>query len=477
MMDVDIWYSMLALLVPSASLLVTGHAVLSKRDPGSAITWVALAWLVPVLGVLLYLLFGINRLHRKVSSLGWERAEWEHGEYACSRDDLREQLEQRDHHLVSLYDAIDRIAVRPMVSGNAVRSLVDGDEAYPAMLEAIRDARESVTLATYIFGNDVIGRQFADALEAAVHRGVEVRVLIDNAGERYTWPSMVGVLRRRGVTVARFFPRLPARFFGMNLRNHRKLLVVDGRIGFTGGMNIRRHHCMSSGRRATRDMQFRFEGPMVRQLQEVFYEDWYFATKEQLQGPRWFPSLKPVGEVLARGVRGGPDENLLKHHLALHAGIASAKRSIRVVTPYFLPDSTLMSALNMASLRGVQVDIVLPESSNLPFVNWAMMAQIPPLLDYDVRLWFTSKPFDHSKLMVVDEAWVFLGSTNWDPRSLRLNFEFNVECYGRKFATDLAARVDVRISGAKQLTREAMDARMLPLRLRDGVARLFMPYL
>lgn len=476
-MNIDIWYSIIALLVPSASLLVTGHAVLSKRDPGSAVTWVALAWLVPVLGVLLYLLFGINRLHRRVSALGRERAEWSDLDHACSRDTLREHLEKRDRHLVSLCDVMNRIAVRPLVSGNHVTPLVDGDQAYPAMLEAIQGARESVTLATYIFGNDVIGRQFADALQAAVERGVEVRVLIDNAGERYTWPSMVGVLRRRGVTVARFFPRLPSRFFGINLRNHRKLLVVDGRIGFTGGMNIRRHHCMNSGRRATRDMQFRFEGPVVRQLQEVFHEDWYFATRERLQGPCWFPGLQPVGEVMARGVRGGPDMNLLKHHLALHAGITAAKRSVRIITPYFVPDWTLMSALNMASLRGVQVDVVLPEKSNLPFVHWAMMAQVWEMVDYGVRIWFTPKPFDHSKLMVVDEAWTFLGSTNWDPRSLRLNFEFNVECYSRRIGTDLAALIDVRISTARQLTGEAITNQSLPVRLRDGVARLFMPYL
>jgi len=476
-MDSDIWLSLAALLVPTASVLVTGHAVLSKRDSRSTVTWVALAWLVPVIGALLYLLFGINRMNRRISALGMERGEWADDVHSCSRDTLREHLGSKDSHLVTLGDAMNRITVRPLVAGNVVKPLVDGEEAYPAMLNAISRARESVTLATYILGNDFVGRQFADALEAAMQRGVKVRVLIDNAGERYTWPSMVGVLRRRGVRVERFFPSLRTRFFGINLRNHRKLLVVDGRIGFTGGMNIRRHHCMSSGIRATRDLHFRLEGPVVRQLQEVFYEDWYFACRERLVGTRWFPQLTPVGPVIARGVRGGPDDNLLKHHLALLAGIASAKRTIRVLTPYFLPDATLISALNMASLRGVSVDIVLPAHSNLPFVHWAMMAQISDLMDYDVRIWFTGRPFDHSKLMVVDEAWTFLGSTNWDPRSLRLNFEFNVECYDRALGIELASRISSRINAARRLTRDDIDDRMLPARLRDGLARLLMPYL
>ncbi len=476
-MELDLWYSIAALLVPIASLLVSCHAVLTKRDSRSALTWVALAWLAPIFGVVLYLLFGINRLNRRVSALGRSREDWEDDIHACSRSSLLELLDDRDRHLASLAEAMNRISVRPLVTGNRVRYLVDGEQAYPAMLEAIRQARSSVTLATYIFGNDVVGREFADALEAAVRRGVEVRVLIDNAGERYSWPSMVGNLQRRGVPVARFSPSFQARFFGLNLRNHRKLLVVDGRTGFTGGMNIRRHHLMDSGWRATRDVHFRFEGPLVRQLQEVFYEDWYFAADERLDGERWFPPLQPVGSVVARGVRGGPDENMLKHQLALLAGIASASRSLRIMTPYFLPDGTLMSALITANLRGVKVDVLLPSRNNLPFVHWAMLAQIRPLLDYDVGIWLTPPPFDHSKLFVVDDAWTFLGSTNWDPRSLRLNFEYNVECYDRPLATELAELIDNRIAAARRLSLRDIDGRSLPLRLRDGMARLLMPYL
>ncbi len=473
----DYWYSLVALLVPLVSLLASGHAVLSKREPRSALTWVALIWLVPVFGVILYLLFGINRIRRRASSLRRMELARYQSTHVVDSTALMKRMGPEYAHLRPLADAMNRITVRPLVDGNAVQYLVDGEEAYPAMLGAIRHARRSVTLATYIFGNDVVGREFAAELEAAVQRGVEVRVLIDNAGERYSWPSMVGYLRRRNVPVARFFHRFPARFFGMNLRNHRKLLVVDGCIGFTGGMNIRRHHRLDSGRRAARDIQFRFQGPVVRHLQEVFYEDWYFSTHERLDGEEWFPQLEPAGQVIARGIRGGPDDNLLKHHMALHAAIACARRSVRILTPYFLPDSTLVTALNLASLRGVQVDIVLPAHNNLPFVHWAVMAQIRQVLDYNCRVWLSGRPFDHTKLLVVDGAWTFLGSSNWDPRSLRLNFEFNVECYDQQLATDLAARVDTRIANAIRLTRKDVDNRLLPVRLRDGVARLLMPYL
>ncbi|WP_290632781.1 phospholipase D-like domain-containing protein [Aquisalimonas sp.] len=473
----EFWYSVIAVIAPVLALIGSAHAVLAKRDSRSALTWVALLWLVPVLGAGLYLLFGINRINRRAAALRRKVLDEFARDHECGLTMLRNRLGPDAQYLEGLAQATNRIVPRPLVQGNSVEPLMDGDEAYPAMIAAIDQAERTVTLATYIFGNDDVGHAFADALQRAVARGVEVRVLIDNAGERYTWPSMVGDLQRRGVPVARFFPGFPARLVGINLRNHRKLLVVDGCIGFTGGMNIRHHHYRDAGRRATLDLHFRVEGPVVRHLQETFYEDWLFATEEELDGPGWFPELTPAGTVVARGVPDGPDHHFLNHQMALQAAVTTARESVRIVTPYFLPEATLAAVLNTASIRGVTVDIVLPEQSNLPFVHWAMMGQIRQVLIYDCRVWLTPKPFDHTKLMVVDDAWVFVGSSNWDPRSLRLNFEFNLECFDRTLAHNLSARVDERIRRARPLTCEDVDERPLPERLRDGVARLAMPYL
>lgn len=473
----EFWYSLIAVIAPVLALIGSAHAVLTKRDSRSALTWVALLWLVPMLGAGLYLLFGINRINRRAAALRRKVLDHFERDHECDLNMLRSRLGPDGQYLEGLAQATNRIVPRPLVQGNSIEPLEDGDEAYPAMLAAIDGAERTVTLATYIFGNDDVGHAFADALQRAVTRGVEVRVLIDNAGERYTWPSMVGDLERRGVPVARFFPGFPVRLVGINLRNHRKLLVVDGCIGFTGGMNIRHHHYRNAGRKTTLDLHFRVEGPVVRHLQEIFYEDWLFATEEELDGPGWFPELTPAGTMVARGVPDGPDHNFLTHQMALQAAVTTARESVRIVTPYFLPEATLAAALNTASIRGVTVDIVLPEHSNLPFVHWAMMGQIRQVLTYDCRVWLTPKPFDHAKLMVVDDAWVFVGSSNWDPRSLRLNFEFNLECFDRTLAQDLSARVDARIRRAHPLTRGDVDERPLPERLRDGIARLGMPYL
>ena len=263
---------------------------------------------MPVVGVALYVLLGINRIKRRATLLrsGQYRAE----PRALEREVPPEQLEQvlgvHNRHMRTLVELVGRVTHRPLLAGNRIEPLNGGDVAYPAMLEAIDAATRSVTLMSYIFDNDRVGQQFVDALKRAVDRGVEVRVLIDAIGSRYSFPSIVRKLARAGIKVDRFLETLwPTYFAYANLRNHRKILVVDGRIGFTGGMNIREGEMMSLHRRApVQDLHFRLTGPVVLQLQEVFAEDWSFATKEVLSGEQWFPPAEAAGTALARDLRG-----------------------------------------------------------------------------------------------------------------------------------------------------------------------------
>jgi cardiolipin synthase len=356
---------------------------------------------------------------------------------------------------------------------------VNGDEAFPAMLMAIDEARKSVSLATYIFDNDRVGKQFVAALGRALERGVQVRVLVDDAGARYSWPTIIGELKRAHVPVVRFLPTLaPWRLTTMNLHNHRKLVVVDGRIGFTGGINIREGNVLAGNpRRPVRDLHFKIVGPIVEQLQEAFANDWAFCTNEALAGLDWFPELAESGGTIARAITDGPDADFEKARWTLLAALACAQTSVRIITPYFLPDPALVTALNLAALRGVTVDIILPGRNNLPYMHWASRAMWWQVLERGCRIRLSPPPFDHSKLMIVDEHWVFLGSANWDPRSLRLNFELNVECYGREFALTMKAITEKKLALARQVTLEEVDGRSLPVKLRDGVARLFSPYL
>ena len=316
-------------------------------------------------------------------------------------------------------------------------------------------------------------------LGEATRRGVEVRVLLDATGIRYSWPTIVHTLRREGVKHARFLPAFALRhLMSMNMRTHRKILVADGRVGFTGGMNIRVGHCLQrQPPNPVQDVHFRVKGPVVTQIQEVFADDWLFTTGEALRGDSWFPKTESAGQVLARGVTDGPDENFEKFLWTLLGALSIARYSVRIMTPYFLPDPALVSALNLASMRGVQVDIILPSRINLPFVLWASRAMWSQVLQHGCRIWLTPPPFDHSKLMLVDGCWVLLGSANWDARSLRLNFEFNLECYDTELTQRLDQWIETKRKGAHLVTMEEVDGRPLPARLRDGIARLLTPYL
>jgi cardiolipin synthase len=477
----EFWPYVAALVNVVMSLVASGHAVLSKRDTRAAIGWVGIIWLAPVVGALLYVWLGINRIERRARSLRSDRPrpELSPGLRQCPGQLLDETLGPDGAHLKSLVTLVGDVTRRPLLDGNHVTPLVNGDQAYPAMLQAIDAADRSVTLSTYMFGNDRAGQWFLDALQRAVARGVEVRVLIDDVGARYTWPMMPRLLRRAGIPCATFLPTLiPWRFQYSNLRTHRKIMVVDGCIGFAGGINIGEHCCLDlQPKHPVQDLHFRVAGPIAAQFQQVFVDDWAFATGELLEGAPWFAGIEPDGPVLGRGIPDGPDDDFENYRLTLFGALASARSSILVITPYFLPDAALITSLNVAAMRGVAVDIILPQKNNLALVQWASTAQLWELLERGCRVWLSPPPFDHSKLMVVDGLWSLVGSANWDPRSLRLNFEFNLECYSRELATSLTGFARSKLQHSRPVSLADVDGRSLPVRLRDGAARLLSPYL
>ena len=460
-----------------AALLATIHALLHKRDPRAATLWIATIWMLPVLGPLFYLVLGVNRIRRRAVHLAVHKT-------LLARavpEDFGDASHEGAAHLKLLARVVSRVDPRPLTAGNRFEPLVNGDAAYPAMLAAIGSAKKSLTLCSYIFDNDASGAQFVAALQSAVQRGVAVRVLVDAAGTRYSWPPITRRLGAAKVPHAKFLPAsllTPWRVATINLRNHRKLLIVDGHVAFTGGMNIRHGNVLGSRPKSpVSDLHFRVAGPVVTQLQEAFANDWAFTTGEVLDGEIWFAEPVDTGEVIARAISDGPDADYDKLRLTLLAALAEAQTSVKILTPYFLPDPTLVSALNLAALRGVEVDIVLPAKSNLPYVHWASRALWWQVLERGCKIWLAPPPFDHSKLMVVDGHWVLLGSANWDARSLRLNFELNVECYGRGFAGEMEKLIARKMSAAHPVVQAEVDARWVPVKLLDAAARLFSPYL
>ncbi len=479
--DLVVWGSALALLNIVLAAAVTVHAAMHKRDGRAVVAWIGLAWLTPLIGSLAYAILGVNRIDRKAVALASEdtlrlqRQLW----VPASERVQAEALLEGVPGLRGVISAGRWLTGIPVVPGNSVTPLIDGDEAYPAMIAAIDGARESVALLSYIFDADYAGQQFMDALARASERGVEVRVLVDDIGSKYSSPNMVKRLKKAGVKAAAFLPtHLPRIPTYANLRNHRKILVVDGETGFTGGTNIREGHLLQRNvKEPVQCVHFQLGGPVVAQLQRVFAGDWAFATGELISGETWFPEIARAGEVWARGIEHGPGLNFEKLLNMFSAALASARKRVRIVTPYLLPDISLIKALNVTAMRGVEVEILIPQKSNIRIVQWATMGELLQMLEFDVSVKLLPPPFDHTKLMVVDDAWSLIGSANWDPRSLRLNFEFNVECYDENLAAQINQIIDRKASNAVPITLEQLAARSYPRKLRDGLARLFKPYL
>jgi cardiolipin synthase len=377
--------------------------------------------------------------------------------------------------LITLSDAVTR---RPLVSGNRVEILHNGEQAYPAMLDAIRNARESVFLSSYIFAPDSLGMQFVRELISAADRGVDVRILIDAFGEFYSRGRVRRHLRGTKVKVVSFLPPRLLHSLYFNLRNHRKLLVIDNRIGFTGGINIRERHLVAAAQDSIRviDIHFRLQGPVCEQLRDAFMEDWHYATKEKRK-PRQWPRPATMGDACCRGISAGPNEPHEKLNWIIIGALSCATSHIRIMTPYFIPSRAQLAAINVAALRGVRVEIILPAQNNLPFVGWAANAYLFEVLEHDARVYFHPPPFVHSKLLLIDDKYALIGSANIDPRSLRLNFEFNVEVFDQQTVAELSEHFDRSRDRSRQMTLKDVDSRPLATRLRDSFFKLFSPYL
>lgn len=470
------WLQALSLIGVAAAW----HALLNKRDPRAALGWMAVALALPLVGVLLYLLFGINRVRSRARRRRSRQVGSALG--PAINGTRRPGIASDSSPLADLVHAGTSITGARLWPGNALDVLQNGDQTYPAMLAEIRAARTSIELATYIFENNELGRQFADALIEARGRGVEVRVLLDGLGEWYS-RGIRRRLRRGGVDVRRFNPpRLVPPNFNINLRNHRKLLSIDGRIAFTGGINIGDRHLLDPPRirHPVADLHFAIRGPVLDDLQAVFFDSWSQAGGDPGDIPvraAAAASATTVGASRCRVIADGPDEHIDQLALVLQAATAAARSSLRLMTPYFLPSRELIAGLQSAALRGIAVSVLLPGRNNLPYVHWATRHLLPELLRRGVEVHYQPPPFHHGKLLVVDDAYVLLGSANIDPRSLRLNYELGVEVFDPAFARNLAAWFDARVAQSSSLDPATLDTRSLGVRTRDALCWLASPYL
>ncbi|HEX7236297.1 MAG TPA: phospholipase D-like domain-containing protein, partial [Gammaproteobacteria bacterium] len=415
---------------------------------------------------LLYFLFGVNRVQTRARKLLTD-----HPEPDCPTDYVGTPPPQ----LQPLARLGSAVSGWPLTAGNSIELLHEAAAIFDAMIGAIERAREYVYFSTYIFDGGPLGRRFVAALSAAAERGADVRVLLDGVGEWYSPKRTSALFRGTRVRFARFLPpRLFPPTFTVNLRNHRKILIVDGLEAFTGGINIRDRYLETDAVRII-DSHFRLSGPVLAQIETVFLRDWQFATHDPDIAASRVP--KPTGGGMCRVIADGPAARFDRLTALLTGAIGSARRRVAIMTPYFVPPRELISPLLAAALAGVDVAVILPEVNNLPYVHWATRHMLWEFLERGVSVYYQPPPFVHSKLFYVDDHYAQIGSANFDSRSLRLNFEMNVEVYDRDTVAALATHFEAIRARSRPVTLAEVDGRPFFTRTVDGVAWLFSPYL
>jgi len=467
------WLLLLLDLTIVAILIPT--IILQRRESGATLAWILAIVLVPFLGLLAFWVFGTTRLHLRRRK---RRKVEKRLEPALSMLLTRtvKQESGMDLHLSFLHLAEKLDEIGPQ-SGNAVELYRDGPVAFDALEAAFERAEHHVHLVYYIWEGDSTGGRLRDALARAAARGVEVRLLIDDVGSRSTRREFFTNLRDAGGRVERFLPVNPLnRQLALNNRNHRKIVVVDGRIGFTGGMNVGDPYAGLSS--PWLDLHARMQGPVVHSLQEVFCQDWYHATGDDLVNPEYFPEVSEAGNVWAQILASGPaDERWRAIHTFLFAAITLAHKRIWIETPYFVPDAPMTMALQTAALRGVDVRLLLPGKSDHPLVLNAGRSFLDELISAGVRVFEIHGAMPHAKTATIDGVFSTLGSANMDQRSFRLNFEANAFFFGAEVALELERDFLGLCDRAVEVTEKSRREVSRGVRLIEGMARVLAPIL
>lgn len=470
------WQALSIIFIHLIAILAACHVLLTKRDPRAALGWTIALVFLPVIGLAVYLVFGINRAQSRAEKIMHHISRYSQQYAHTSEQILPDKL--RTAEAARLAALGERLTGLPLCDGNTLVPLHNGDEAYPAMIEAINQAKSHVFLSSYIFNAGYAADHFITALKSAHDRGVDVRVLVDGVGSLYSWRKPIDTLAKQGVPTTRFRPfKLFPPQFGINLRSHRKALICD-HTGFTGGMNISDGNLLKvhpDARGKIQDVQFRCTGPIVSELRRAFLINWSFCTGEYTPLPPM--DTKTDGDCVCRVVIDGPGDDADALLDIICGAIDMAQKSILIMTPYFLPPQRLMASLRAAGQRGVDTRIILPGHNNLAYMSWAIERILPELLKNGVRVWHQHPPFAHTKLLAVDGFYSLIGSANMDSRSLLLNFELNTEVYSRTFHDHIAGFMQSTLSKGHEVTLHELLAAPLPIRLRSALVWIFSPYL
>ncbi|AST90615.1 cardiolipin synthase [Sutcliffiella cohnii] len=471
----------LSVLFPLSVLFIAFLIFFENRHPTRTLTWLVVLGSFPVLGFIFYILFGRNvrkqRLFQKKALLDKHTAEHIEGHRSYSE----EEMKLLGNEYRSLFQLSKNLGRSPISFATETRVLTDGDETFSKIIEELEKANHHIHLEYYIVRHDDLGNKIKNILIKKAKEGVIVRFLYDAVGSFKLSNKYINDLKEAGVQIVPFSPvRFPVFNNKINFRNHRKIIVIDGNIGFVGGLNIGDEYLGKDKYFGYwRDTHLYVKGKAVRSLQLIFLQDWYYMTEQSLLSPEYLsPKLQEnINHGGVQMIAGGPDQEWEVIKNLFFAMITSARKTIWIASPYFIPDDDIFSALKVAALSGVDVRLLMPSRPDKKIVFYASRSYFPELMEAGVKVFEYEKGFLHSKVIIVDEEVASIGTANMDMRSFHLNFEVNAFLYNTKSLHKLVEDYEDDIKNSKPIVKEVFANRPFYQRIMESLCRLTSPLL
>ena len=487
----------LILLLYILSIVISLKLILENRDPAKTLSWILIFMLFPGLGLIIYAILGrnirkikINKTSKLADTLKKDKLLYNleeieelvrYQQKVISKGELPNN-QKKDSRVLKIISLLLNTGIFPFTVNNKVEIYVDGNEKFSNLIEDIRKAKDHIHLEYFIIKDSQIGQQIKSELIKKAQEGVKIRIIYDDVGCWRFWfhRKFFKEMKSHGIEIRPYLKgKITIPIGGqINYRNHRKIVVVDGKIGYTGGINIGDEYIGKNKKFGYwRDTHIKVEGTSVYMLQMIFLTDWYYNTKEVLLEERFFPKINNMGKSMIQIVASGPDSDWESMHYAYFYAICQAKKSIYIETPYFIPDEALLEALKCAVLSGVELIIVFPKIADHKIVNTASYSYFDDILKCGGKVYLYNKGFLHSKLIIIDDIIASTGSANMDLRSFKLNFELNAFIYDKNVINEMKKNFELDLKNSEILDKDKYEKRSMVCKIKESLSRLFSPIL
>lgn len=449
--------------------------IMENRNPVKSLSWLLVLIFLPVIGLILYFIIGQDYRKRKWISL---KSIQRITQRPCASFDINQldEMEMPDNHFHKLIHLLKNNSEADAYVKNKIEVFSDGKKIFESIFESIRNAHDHIHIEFFIFEDDKISNQLRELLIQKAKEGVRVRMIYDYLGSFHLSKKYLQSLRDAGVYAKPFLPlRFRIRRTKINYRNHRKIIVVDGKIGYTGGVNIADRYIYGNNLGVWRDTMVKIQGSGVHGIQKQFLIDWYFVDRKLITDKKYFPTPLEFDNNVVQFVTSGPDTDWANIMQGICAAIFSAQKYVYIHTPYFMPNDLVSGCMQMAALSGTEIRLILPEKSDAPLSDYSSSTYLGEMLDAGVRVFKYQKGVLHSKAIVIDDFLSIVGSTNFDDRSFEQNFEANAFIYDEETAFQLKELFVNDLEFCKELTKEEWYNRPRSQKLKESFARLFSP--